>query len=69
MSHREEQRVVVTGLGIVSACGTGTEKTWSALVEGRSGIGPITLFDPSRHASRIAGQVNDFHAERLRRWA
>jgi 3-oxoacyl-[acyl-carrier-protein] synthase II len=63
MSHREEQRVVVTGLGIVSACGTGTEKTWSALVEGRSGIGPITLFDPSRHASRIAGQVNDFHAD------
>ena len=62
MSQREEQRVVVTGLGIVSACGTGTEKTWSALVEGRTGIGPITLFDPSRHASRIAGQVNDFHA-------
>jgi 3-oxoacyl-[acyl-carrier-protein] synthase II len=63
MSHREEQRVVVTGLGIVSSCGTGTEKTWGALVEGRSGIGPITLFDPSRLTSRIAGQVNDFHPE------
>jgi 3-oxoacyl-[acyl-carrier-protein] synthase II len=54
------RRVVVTGLGMVTALGGDVASTWDGLVAGRSGIGPITAFDPSRVASRIAGQVPDF---------
>src|SRR5512138_1809759 len=54
------RRVVVTGLGLVSPVGIGVEESWSALVAGRSGIGPITLFDASTYPSRIAGEVKGF---------
>lgn len=57
------RRVVVTGIGIVSPLGTGTEKNWDALMAGRSGIGPITQFDASDLPTRIAGEVKDFVAE------
>src|SRR5574341_1123012 len=57
MSRR---RVVVTGIGLVSPVGIGTEETFSALVAGKSGIGPITLFDASTFPSRIAGEVKGF---------
>ena len=53
-------RVVVTGTGLVTALGQGVAATWEGLVAGRSGIGPITAFDASRLASRIAGQVPGF---------
>ena len=53
-------RVVATGLGMVTALGGNVAATWDGLVAGRSGIGPITAFDPSRLASRIAGEVPDF---------
>jgi len=59
----EQRRVVVTGLGIVSPLGTGVEKNWQALMEGRSGIRPITRFATEGFASRIAGEVPDFKAE------
>jgi 3-oxoacyl-[acyl-carrier-protein] synthase II len=57
MSRR---RVVVTGLGLVTPVGIGTEETFSALVGGKSGIGPITLFDASTYPTRIAGEVKGF---------
>ena len=54
------RRVVVTGIGIVSPLGIGTEANWEALCAGRSGIGPITHFDASQFSARIAGQVKNF---------
>jgi 3-oxoacyl-[acyl-carrier-protein] synthase II len=51
---------VVTGVGLVSPLGIGTEDTWKGLVEGRSGAGPITLFDASAHACRIGAEVKGF---------
>ncbi|MBZ4422395.1 beta-ketoacyl-ACP synthase II [Myxococcus sp. RHSTA-1-4] len=59
----QKRRVVVTGMGLISPCGTGVEKSWDALVNGRSGVGPITLFDASRLDCRIAGEVTDFRPE------
>lgn len=59
------RRVVVTGLGAVSPCGNDVPTTWSAMVEGRSGIGPITRFDTTGWPVRIAGEVRGFDAEAL----
>jgi len=57
MSRR---RVVVTGVGLISPVGIGAEASWQALVAGKSGIGPITLFDASTFPTRIAGEVKGF---------
>ena len=59
----EQRRVVVTGLGLVSPLGTGVEKNWQALLEGRSGIRKLTRFAADGFAARIAGEVPDFKAE------
>lgn len=58
-----ERRVVITGIGIVSPLGVGTEATWSALLAGRSGVGPITRFDAADYPCRIAGEVRGFNPE------
>jgi len=55
-----KRRVVVTGVGLVTPLGTGVEKTWQSLCEGKSGIGRITRFDPSELPSQIAAEVKDF---------
>ena len=55
-----ERRVVVTGIGIVSPLGIGTEASWSGAIAGKSGIGPITLFDCTDFATKFAGEVRDF---------
>ena len=55
-----QRRVVVTGVGLISALGNGTEETWEGLKAGRSGIGPITLFDTTGHTCTIAGEVKGF---------
>jgi 3-oxoacyl-[acyl-carrier-protein] synthase II len=54
------RRVVVTGIGLVSSLGIGTEANWKALISGRSGIGTITKFDATQFATRIAGEVRGF---------
>ncbi len=59
----QQRRVVVTGVGLVSPVGVGTEVTWRALLQGESGIGHITLFDASGFSCRIAGEVKDFIPE------
>lgn len=61
MSNLLKRRVVVTGLGLVTPLGIGVTQTWKALCEGKSGIGPITRFDATNFASRIAGEVKDFN--------
>ena len=54
------RRVVVTGVGLVSPLGIGTEANWEALCAGRGGIGPITHFDATEFSSQIAGEVKGF---------
>ena len=61
MAHT--RRVVITGVGLVTFLGTGVDKNWQALMDGRSGIGPVTRFDVSDFPTRIAGEVKDFHPE------
>ena len=55
-------RVVVTGIGLVTPVGLNSESTWNSLVEGRSGIDYISLFDAEGYESRIAGEVDEFDA-------
>jgi len=58
--QRVERRVVVTGIGLVTPLGIGNEPTWQGVLQGKSGIGPITRFDAKDMPSRIAGEVKNF---------
>jgi len=58
-----KRRVVVTGMGMVSPLGTGVEKTWQALIQGKSGVARITKFDPTGFETQIAAEVKDFVPE------
>ncbi len=57
------RRVVVTGVGLVSPVGIGTEQSWQAVLEGRSGVSQISLFDASAFPCRIAGEIRGFQPE------
>ncbi len=56
----ENNRVVITGMGLVTPIGIGVDETWSAALNGKSGVGPITEFDASSFPVRIAGEVKGF---------
>ncbi|GMV24282.1 MAG: 3-oxoacyl-[acyl-carrier-protein] synthase 2 [Phycisphaerae bacterium] len=58
-----ERAVVITGLGAISSLGLGAQALWDGLVAGRSGLGPITRFDPSGFDCRVAAEVRDFSAK------
>lgn len=58
-----ERRVVITGLGLITPLAIGTEETWTALCEGRSGVGEITRFNASAFGTRIAAEVKGFNPE------
>lgn len=58
-----KRRIVITGLGVVSPVGIGTQNAWENLIAGQSGITRITKFDPSAFSSRIAGEVKNFNVE------
>src|SRR5439155_9915619 len=60
----EKRRVVVSGIGMISPLGIGNEPNWRGLLEGRSGIGRISKFDPSAFACQIAGEVHGFEPEK-----
>jgi len=60
MMNLELKRVVVTGLGAITPIGNTVKDYWEGLISGRNGVGPITLFDASRHACQIAGEVKGF---------
>ena len=57
------RRVVLTGLGLITPLGIGTQKTWKALCAGKSGVALITRFDTSAFRTKIAAEVKDFHPE------
>ncbi len=58
-----KRRVVVTGMGLVTPLGTGLDNVWDQILQGKSGIAPITRFDVSRHETKIAGEVKNFNPE------
>lgn len=57
-----KKRVVITGLGAITPIGIGKDPFWKALLEGQSGVGPITHFDPSEYTTQFAGEVKEFDA-------
>ncbi|MED4691571.1 beta-ketoacyl-ACP synthase II [Peribacillus frigoritolerans] len=57
------ERVVITGMGVVSPIGNNVEKFWKNLTEGKSGISSIDTFDVSNHKAKIAGIIRDFNAD------
>ncbi len=63
MTNNELKRVVVTGMGAITPIGNTLSDYWNGLLNGKSGIDQITLFDASRHKSRIAGEVKGFNPQ------
>ena len=55
-----QRRVVVTGMGMISPLGNDMASSWDGIINGRSGLGPITSFDVSQFTTRIAGEIRNF---------
>jgi 3-oxoacyl-[acyl-carrier-protein] synthase II len=60
-----QQRIVITGIGALTPVGNTIDETWQSLIAGRSGLGPVTLFDPTRIGCEVAAEVKDFDLEGL----
>ncbi|MEX2162569.1 MAG: beta-ketoacyl-ACP synthase II [Anaerolineales bacterium] len=60
-----KKRIVVTGLGCISPLGNDVPTTWSAILAGKNGVGPVTLFDASGQKSRIAAEIKGFDADAM----
>lgn len=58
--RNDDQRIVVTGMGLITPLGIGHKQFWENIIAGRSGVGPVTLFEPGDAMSRIAAEVRDF---------
>ena len=65
MMAADRRRVVITGMGLITALGNDVASNWSRMLEGRSGIRRIEAFDPSRVDSQVAGEVRDFDASHV----
>lgn len=61
MGKSAEKRVVITGIGMISPLGLGAQKNWENILQGKSGISPISRFDVSQYSTRIAGEVKSFN--------
>src|SRR3990167_251527 len=59
-NHVEKNRVVVTGIGIITPIGTGIDSFWESSIKGRSGISTISRFNVERYPTRVAGEIKDF---------
>ena len=62
-NEQQEVRVVITGMGAITALGLSVADFWQGALEGRSGVGPITKFDTSDYAIKIAASVKDFEPD------
>src|SRR6185437_16037072 len=58
-----QRRVVVTGMGMITPLGLNLKDSWAGLVNGKSGIGTITAFDPTAYDAKIAGEVKGFNVD------
>jgi beta-ketoacyl-acyl-carrier-protein synthase II len=65
MAMNERRRVVVTGMGALSPVGGSIEECWTAVINGHSGVGPITRFDSTGYETRFAGEVCDFEPDQV----
>lgn len=63
MVSMEMRRVVVTGVGAVTPLGTDVETTWKNIIEGKSGVGPMTRVNADEYPAKVAAQINDFNPE------
>jgi len=59
------KRVVITGVGVITPLGNDIESTWTKLVNGISGIEPISKFDTEKFSVKVAGEVKDFQPEKF----
>jgi len=60
---KDKDRIVISGIGVIAPNGIGKDAYWDAIKNGKSGVGLISLFDPTEHKTRIAGEVKDFDPE------